>query len=280
MTNSPEAQSCNKSPLFLLLVVSVIVFVTEFLLMQLIPFLHLSPGLEMFLDSFILIVLIFPALLIFVYKPLHAALRKNETMRAAVAADHERLLTVLDSLDAIIYVADMKTYELIFLNKFARNLFGNVAGKKCWEALQSGQTGPCVFCSNKELVSPSGEVKGAYAWEFQNTINGSWYDIRDRAIYWIDGRLVRLEVATDVTVKKNAEKEREQLIGELQCALDEVETLRGIIPICSHCKKIRDDQGLWNQLEAYITQHSEAEFSHGVCPECVKEHYDGYLKKL
>jgi len=59
--------------------------------------------------------------------------------------------------------------------------------------------------------------------------------------------------------------------GQLQEALNEVKTLRGIIPICSYCKKIRDDKGFWNQLEAYIHSHSEAEFSHGACPECYKK---------
>ena len=59
----------------------------------------------------------------------------------------------------------------------------------------------------------------------------------------------------------------------LEIALKEVKTLKGLIPICSHCKKIRDDQGLWNQLEAYLCHNSEAEFSHGICPECVKKYY-------
>jgi hypothetical protein len=55
---------------------------------------------------------------------------------------------------------------------------------------------------------------------------------------------------------------------QLTDALQEVRTLRGLIPICSCCKKIRDDRGLWNQLESYISAHSEATFSHGICPEC------------
>jgi len=66
---------------------------------------------------------------------------------------------------------------------------------------------------------------------------------------------------------------------QLQKALDEIEVLKGIIPICSYCKKIRDDQGMWNQLEAYIRSHSSAEFSHGICPECMKEHM-GELEEL
>lgn len=59
----------------------------------------------------------------------------------------------------------------------------------------------------------------------------------------------------------------------LQKALDEINTLRGILPICSHCKKIRDDKGLWKQVEEYIRSHSEANFSHGICPDCARRHY-------
>ncbi len=73
-----------------------------------------------------------------------------------------------------------------------------------------------------------------------------------------------------------AAKERENIILELQVALAEVTTLRGIIPICASCKKVRDDKGYWNQIESYIRDHSEADFSHGICPECAKELYPDF----
>ncbi len=60
---------------------------------------------------------------------------------------------------------------------------------------------------------------------------------------------------------------------ELKRAIDEIKTLRGILPICSMCKKVRDDTGYWNQIEVYITDRSDAEFSHSICPKCAKEHY-------
>jgi hypothetical protein len=66
---------------------------------------------------------------------------------------------------------------------------------------------------------------------------------------------------------------RERLILELQNALAQVKTLSGLLPICSSCKKIRDDQGYWNQLEVYIQDHSEAVFSHSLCPDCAKKLY-------
>ena len=68
-------------------------------------------------------------------------------------------------------------------------------------------------------------------------------------------------------------KEREKLIVELQSALENVKTLQGLLPICANCKKIRDDKGFWNQVEGYIQEHTNAVFSHGICPECYEKLY-------
>jgi PAS domain S-box-containing protein len=80
-------------------------------------------------------------------------------------------------------------------------------------------------------------------------------------------------IIRDVTEIKKNQIEREELIADLQNALKEVKTLSGLLPICSHCKKIRDDNGYWNQIESYIHEHSEAEFSHGICQECAEKYY-------
>ena len=73
--------------------------------------------------------------------------------------------------------------------------------------------------------------------------------------------------------RKQEETERERLIKELQKALAEVKTLSGLLPICSGCKKIRDDHGYWNRIETFISDHSDAEFSHGICPECAQKYF-------
>jgi hypothetical protein len=79
---------------------------------------------------------------------------------------------------------------------------------------------------------------------------------------------------------KQADKEKEALIINLQNALDEVKKLSGMLPICSSCKKIRDDDGYWQQIEEYIRDHSEADFTHGICNYCVKEQYPDFYKKF
>jgi PAS domain S-box-containing protein len=80
-------------------------------------------------------------------------------------------------------------------------------------------------------------------------------------------------ISRDITERKRAEGERERMIGELQDALLNVKALRGLIPICAACKKVRDDSGYWGQIESYLLEHSEAEFSHSLCPECMKRLY-------
>ncbi len=80
-------------------------------------------------------------------------------------------------------------------------------------------------------------------------------------------------VITDITARKRVEEERERLITELEEALAEVKKLSGLIPICAKCKKIRDDTGYWEYLEKYISERSEAQFSHSICPECARKLY-------
>jgi DNA-binding response OmpR family regulator len=89
--------------------------------------------------------------------------------------------------------------------------------------------------------------------------------------------MVRIKRAEDALREK--EREQQKLILELREALAEIKTLRGLIPICAWCKKVHDDEGYWNQLEAYISKHTDAVFSHGICPECA-EKYSAEIKKL
>ena len=90
------------------------------------------------------------------------------------------------------------------------------------------------------------------------------YDAKTRRIFG---------VVQDITQRKRIEEERERLIRELQRAIEQVKTLSGIVPICAHCKRIRDDRGYWEQVEAYVSEHTEAEFSHSICPQCFERFY-------
>lgn len=102
-----------------------------------------------------------------------------------------------------------------------------------------------------------------------------WILDRGKILSWTDDDkpLRVVGTHTDVTARKEAELEKEQLISDLQEALAKVKKLSGLLPICMHCKKIRDDKGYWKQIEAYIHEHSDAEFSHSICKECAEKYY-------
>lgn len=87
-----------------------------------------------------------------------------------------------------------------------------------------------------------------------------------------------LIVCRDITLRKQIEEEREMLITELQEALASVKTLGGLLPICASCKKIRDDEGYWNQVDKYISKHTDAKFTHGICPDCAQKALSDYYK--
>jgi len=81
----------------------------------------------------------------------------------------------------------------------------------------------------------------------------------------------------EVLIRKQAEQEKDHLIKELEDALAEVKTLSGFLPICANCKNIRDDKGYWNRLETYLQDHTNANFSHGICPDCMEELYPNFM---
>jgi PAS domain S-box-containing protein len=98
-------------------------------------------------------------------------------------------------------------------------------------------------------------------------------------ILTIGGEQCILSSINEITDRKREEDERERLISEREKALLEARTLSGMLPICASCKKIRDDKGYWNQIESYVQSHSEAEFSHGICPDCMQQLYPEYMEK-
>lgn len=98
---------------------------------------------------------------------------------------------------------------------------------------------------------------------------------RTRELDAANGKLV-----LEIEERKRTEAEKEQLIVQLQKAMQEVKVLSGFLPICASCKKIRDDSGYWSQIEEYISKHSNALFSHGICPDCVKKLYPDFHDEL
>lgn len=127
---------------------------------------------------------------------------------------------------------------------------------RIYQAFREGRGG---HVDDEVLWKADGTRFPAEYWSYPQTENGV-----------VTGSVVTF---IDISRRRTAEAERERVIRELQNAVAEIKTLRGILPICAGCKKIRDDNGYWQQVEAYVTQNTEARFFHGLCPDCLEKLY-------
>ncbi len=175
-------------------------------------------------------------------------IRDAEVVRTA-----ERFQAVLNSLDAVVYVVDFNTYEVLFMNSYGQKLYGDCAGHLCYKAMQQGKDKPCSFCTNHLLIDEHGVPVGVYSWETKNTETGRWYDCRDQAIYWVDGKLARIEIATDITKRKEAEEallaEKERLDVTLRSIGDGVITT-DITGRVTYVNKVAEEMTGWSGDEA------------------------------
>lgn len=138
---------------------------------------------------------------------------KRREAEVALKRQFSQFRTIFDAMTAVVYVADMESYELLYMNQYGVDLFGSsFDGKICYTLLQSGQTEPCSFCTNHLLVK-DGVAQEAITYEQQNTRNGKWYQCTDRAIEWTDGKLARLQIAVDITEIKQMETVKDEMIS-------------------------------------------------------------------
>ena len=140
-------------------------------------------------------------------------------------------------------------------------------------------------------LHPDDELRASEAWDTHANGTADSYEVEYRIRHklghfvWVlcNGRIVKYDddgtplhasgTHLDISMRKQAEEEKDRLLSELRDALDQVRRLGGLLPICSYCKKVRDDKGYYHQIESYIRDHSEADFSHGICPDCADEHF-------
>jgi PAS domain S-box-containing protein len=140
--------------------------------------------------------------------------RAEEELRRS----HQTFLTVLDGINATIYVADMDSYEILFMNKHMIDAFGaDLTGHTCYTAFRR-ENAPCAHCTNDQLLDAEGNAAGVCVWEMKNPITGKWYINHDQAIRWVDGRMVRLQIATDISKIKELELVRTRVEEQLRQA--------------------------------------------------------------
>ena len=159
-------------------------------------------------------------------KELELSLRQSEK---DLRTSHTIFETVLDHIDALVHASDLETYEVVFANKYTKDIFGDIPGKLCWQTIQQGQNGPCPFCKNDSLLNNDGIPTGVTVWETHNILTNKWFQVRACAVRWIDGRMVRLSVASDITQRRQIEemlraqekevKKKAQKLEEINIAL-------------------------------------------------------------
>ncbi len=133
-----------------------------------------------------------------------------------------QLEAVFNHLDSIIYITDVDSCEVLYMNDYMKKAFGkDFTGKICWKSFHENQDGPCDFCTNDKLIDTNGNPKEPYIWQFYNQTLNRWYELHDQAIPWTNGRLVRMEIALDITERKLSEiavNRREQYLKALNSA--------------------------------------------------------------
>jgi len=142
----------------------------------------------------------------------HMMLSIGEDITERIQAEYElkytklQLEAVFNNLDSAIYITDMKSNEILFMNEHMKNDFGkDLTGKICWQVIHKNLDAPCEFCTNDKLIDADGNPEKPYVWEVYNQTLQNWYELHDQAIPWIDGRLVRMEIAIDITDRKKTE---------------------------------------------------------------------------
>lgn len=174
-------------------------------------------------------------------------------------------------------------YEIILANKAYYDIWPDKDGAdgplKCFES-RPGSLCKTKLCPLNQIVHGNEDVS-VDATKYRRSGGELEFIVTARPFRDSDGNLIGIvENFQDITERKKLEIEKANLIIELQESLQKVKLLSGFLPICSSCKKVRDDQGYWNQIESYIKDHSEAEFSHSICPECAAKYYDELNKVL
>ncbi|WP_447977350.1 PAS domain S-box protein [Candidatus Nitrospira bockiana] len=205
---------------------------------------------------------------------LERSLAEHQREAARQRKNEESLRLLIESaLDGIV-LADASGKILVW-NKGAERLFGYTSDEvlgKCLTLLMPERyrhahtQGIARLAASGEptLIGRTIELHGVRK-------SGAEFPLELSLAMWVaDGRPVFTGIIRDITERKRTEEERTRLVHELQQALEKIKILTGLVPICATCKRIRDDQGYWSQIDTYLQEHSEVEFTHGICPECAR----------
>jgi|GEM_PF-3395528 len=200
---------------------------------------------------------------------------EHKYVEEALQDEREKLLAIINATFDRIYLIDTEGF-ILAINKAGALYSAMRTDRTVGTNLFDGLT-PDVAKKRKVIIQNICLSQQPIHIEYNH--DNEWTDSHFFPVI-VDGKVKRIVVyGRDITENKRSQEERERLIFELQEAIAKVKTLSGMLPICASCKKIRNDKGYWEQIEVYIGDHSEAEFSHGICPECAEKLYPGFYKK-
>jgi PAS domain S-box-containing protein len=218
------------------------------------------------------------------------ATEASESSQRAIPGLDPSILQILDALPFYVLLVD-RNHRILLINRAARDILKAdtlpILGGYCPKIVH-GKDEPIAECPLEEAVKTGRSCTR----EIYSRENGRWFESMVFGTEYRppDGGVAYLHLIRDITERKQAEQslveqERrleeavEERTAELKKTMAEVKVLGGLLPICASCKKIRDDKGYWNQLESYIQEHSGAEFTHGLCPDCVLKLYPDFVAK-
>jgi len=214
--------------------------------------------------------------MLFIFLTYSLTLMFNKRLLVEVKTQEDKFSKAFHSSPYGITLTRLSDGQIIEVN----DGFVNITGYNYSDLLGKTTVGLHLWDKEEDRVvavnelSKSGKVQGR-EFQFRKKSGEMITGLLSAQIIPINNQEFILSSICDITERKWVELEREKLIRELQEALARVKQLSGMLPICASCKKIRDDKGYWNQVEVYIRDHSEAEFSHGICPECKEKLYPG-----
>ena len=182
----------------------------------------------------------------------------------ALQQEHQFSRSLLDSLPGIFYLYTYPQLQLVLWNKQHESIFGysdtELKGRHVTQWFSEEAKGAVLDAIEEVMEKGRSSMEAILMKKGGDQVHFSLIGVK----FEEQGQSYLMGIGIDISDRKKAEE-------ALQAALNDIKTLRGIIPICAWCKKIRDDHGSWNQVEVYVREHTEAEFSHGICPECKKK---------
>lgn len=206
---------------------------------------------------------------------------RDISWRKKAEGELKRLMAAIEQSASIVVITDLEA-NITYVNRAFTLATGygrdEVMGRNP-RLLKSGRLPDSEYQRLWRTLTEGGEWRGEF---YNRRKNGSFYweyavitAVRDEA-----GRPISyLAVKEDITLRRALEEEREAIIAELQEALDNVKTLKSLIPVCASCKKIRNDQGYWQQVDVYLKEHAGVDVSHGLCLECAQKLYPDFASK-